>query len=160
MDQGIYRLESVNQLDYARGMLRSATDSDTTLLISWLQGFMSGIYGNVSKATAESALHHLIQQPKDRSKLFIWEVDGVPVTMAGYTGATSNGFRVSYVYTPTEFRRNDYASACTAMVSQQVLDMGKKYCFLYTDLDNPTTNHIYQKIGYELVCTVKQYRLG
>jgi len=45
----------------------------------------------------------------------------------------------------------------TAGVSQYLLDLGYKFCFLFTDLLNPTSNHIYQQIGYKPVCDVDRY---
>lgn len=44
------------------------------------------------------------------------------------------------------------ASALVAQVSQELLDGGRRLCFLYTDLANPTSNAIYRRIGYEHVC--------
>ncbi|NLT43149.1 MAG: GNAT family N-acetyltransferase, partial [Anaerolineae bacterium] len=38
-----------------------------------------------------------------------------------------------------------------AALSQMLLDRGRRFCFLYTDLANPTSNHIYQEIGYHPV---------
>lgn len=64
------------------------------------------------------------------------------------------------VYTPREKRGKGYASACVAAMSQLLLNQGRKYCFLYTDLANPTSNHIYQAIGYEPVCDADMYRFG
>jgi predicted GNAT family acetyltransferase len=72
--------------------------------------------------------------------------------MVGSTGPTPNGIRIGPVYTPPELRGRGYASACTAAVSQLLLDEGRKFCFLYTDLANPTSNKIYQDIGYTAVC--------
>jgi hypothetical protein len=92
--------------------------------------------------------------------LALWEVDGSPVSMAGYTGPTPHGIRVSYVYTPAEHRRKGYASACVAALSQQLLDRGFDFCFLFTDLHNPTSNHIYQQIGYQPVVDVDSYRFS
>ena len=40
-----------------------------------------------------------------------------------------------------------YARALTAVVSQLQLDQGRRYCFLFTDLANPTSNRSYQSIG-------------
>jgi hypothetical protein len=45
-----------------------------------------------------------------------------------------------------------------AGVSQYLLDSGRKFCTLFTDLANPTSNHIYQVIGYEPVCDVDEYK--
>ena len=55
------------------------------------------------------------------------------------------------VYTPPEHRGTGYGSAVTAAVSQHALDAGARDVILFTDLANPTSNSIYQKIGYRPV---------
>ena len=57
------------------------------------------------------------------------------------------------MYTPPELRGRGYATALTAELSQRLLDGrlfegGRRFCFLYTDLANPTSNAIYERIGY------------
>lgn len=52
-----------------------------------------------------------------------------------------------------------YASACVAALSQLILDEGKEFCTLFTDLANPTSNHIYQQIGYRPVCDFAEFHL-
>src|SRR5206468_2082657 len=85
-------------------------------------------------------------------QMFLWkDASGHAVTMAGWSGRTPNGTRINAVYTPPENRRRGYASACVASLSQHLLDSGRRFCFLYTDLTNPTSNNIYQKIGYQRV---------
>ena len=74
----------------------------------------------------------------------------------GFGGPTPNGIRIGPVYTPPELRGRGYASALTAQVSQLQLDRGKRFCFLYTDLANPTSNAIYRRIGYERVCDSRE----
>ena len=97
-------------------------------------------------------------QPLQRSThLVLWEVEGTAVSMAGFTGRTPNGVRVAWVYTPPELRGRGFAGACVAALSQKLLDDGRKFCFLYTDLANPTSNHIYQTIGYEPVTDATVY---
>ncbi len=88
--------------------------------------------------------------------LYLW-VDGAPVSMAGYTGPTPHGIRVGPVYTPPELRGRGYASALVAQMSQALLDGGRSFCFLFTNLANPTANHIYEEIGYEAVVDVDVY---
>ena len=61
---------------------------------------------------------------------------------------------------PPERRRHGYASACVAALSERLLSEGRRFCFLYTDLANPTSNAIYQKIGYQPVCDVDAYAVG
>ena len=70
---------------------------------------------------------------------------------------TAGVVRVSGVYTPVERRGHGYASACVAAVSQHELDSGAVACSLYTDLANPTSNKIYQAIGYQPVEDARQW---
>jgi uncharacterized protein len=87
----------------------------------------------------------------------VWDRSG-PVSMASATGATPNGIRVSAVYTPPEHRGRGYATSCVAALSARLLAEGRGFCFLYTDAANPTSNVIYQRIGYVPVATVQEYR--
>jgi predicted GNAT family acetyltransferase len=64
--------------------------------------------------------------------------------------------RIGPVYTPREHRGRGYGSAVTAAASGLVLDRGMRFCFLYTDLANPTSNGIYMRIGYEPVCDSRE----
>jgi len=85
-------------------------------------------------------------------KIYVLEVNGIPVSMAGYTRELQTAIGVSFVYTPPYYRGKGYASSCVAQISQMALDKGFTKCVLYTDLLNPTSNSIYQKIGYTPVC--------
>ncbi len=42
-------------------------------------------------------------------------------------------------------------------MSQWLLDRGRQFCFLYTDLANLTSNNIYRRIGYQLVAESAEY---
>jgi predicted GNAT family acetyltransferase len=88
--------------------------------------------------------------------LVLWE-DGDPVSLAGFGGLTPNGIRIGPVYTPPELRGRGYASALTAELTQRLLDGGRRFCFLFTDLANPTSNSVYQRIGYRAVSDVDQW---
>lgn len=79
--------------------------------------------------------------------MWFWQVDGVPVCMASYHLPLFGVCRVGPVYTPPEHRRNGYAGALTAHVTEQILAQGNQAC-LYTDLANPTSNKLYARIGY------------
>ena len=79
----------------------------------------------------------------------MWEDEnGQVVTMAGRSRPTRHGATVNSVYTPPELRGKGYASNCVAALSQLILDSGKRFASLFTDLSNPTSNYIYQKMGY------------
>jgi predicted GNAT family acetyltransferase len=42
-------------------------------------------------------------------------------------------------------------------MTQMLLDRGGRFCFLFTDLANPTSNSIYQTVGYRPVADVDQW---
>ena len=79
-----------------------------------------------------------------------------PVSLAGFGSLTPNGIRIGSVYTPPEHRNRGYGTAVTAAVSQLLLERGHRFCFLYTDLANPTSNAISARIGYEPVCDSRE----
>jgi hypothetical protein len=80
--------------------------------------------------------------------LYIWQ-DEQPVSMAAQTRASTNGIAINAVFTPLEQRGKGYATACVAALSQRLLTGGRHFCTLFTDLANPTSNRIYQRIGFE-----------
>ena len=59
--------------------------------------------------------------------------------------------RVGPVYTPPGLRGQGYAGAVTAAVSQAARDAGAGQVLLFTDLANPTSNALYQRLGYQPV---------
>ena len=91
--------------------------------------------------------------------LFIWD-DGGPVSTVTKTRHSTHGIVVSLVYTPPAHRNRGYASAAVAALSQQLLDAGWEFCALFTDLANPTSNSIYQRIGYRPVADFDEYIFG
>lgn len=152
-NQCIYQLDRVIDPAPVPGRLRVATDDDLELIAEWIVAFTTDIRKSITLEGARSGAASLIAE----GRLYLWENDG-PVSMAAWTGKTRNGVRVNYVYTPPQERRKGYASAVVAGLSRLLLESGRKYCFLYTDLSNPTSNSIYQKMGYQPMCDSDQYR--
>lgn len=83
--------------------------------------------------------------------LMVWEDGGQPVSMAGMTQQVAGMSRVGPVYTPPALRGHGYAGAVTAAVSQAALDAGATEVLLFTDLANPVSNGLYQRLGYRPV---------
>ena len=153
MAQRIYQLSRVTNETRAGGRLREPNQSDDALLREWRAAFSIDAEGMDPGQAREAAALPL---PHSR-RLLLWEVDGIAVSMAGFAGPTPNGIRVAWVYTPPENRGKGFAGACVAALSQKLLDDGRKFCFLYTDLANPISNHVYLKIGYEPVTDATVY---
>jgi len=148
MRQRIYRLDLVTPPLPTAGAARLAHPDELELIRDWMEGFAAETSPDFGVST------EVIQGWIDAEELFVWDHLG-PVSVARPGGGTPNGMRVGYVYTPSAHRRRGYAAALVASVSQEVLDRGFSFCVLYTDLSNPTSNSIYQKIGYvPLVDTV------
>jgi len=81
----------------------------------------------------------------------LWVVNGNPVSMASTPRHTNNAIIVGTVFTPLEYRRNGYAADLVATLSQKLLDEGFEKCILFADLDNPTPQKIYNKVGFILL---------
>ncbi len=155
MAQRIYQLEKVNAVSGVPGSMRRAGAEDRDLLARWLTEFSKEALGEIQTPGFNSMVDRFINS--DTQGIYFWE-DGRPVSMAGFSRPTPNGIVITAVYTPRKHRGKGYASTCVAALSQLLLDQGRRHCFLYTDLRNPTSNHIYQAIGYEPVCDADVYR--
>ncbi len=149
--QGVYQVTRPLLPAGITGRLRPAEARDRELLHEWMQAFIE-----------ESGAAHVVagelvdRRLEGEGGLVLWDNDG-PVSFAGFGGQTPNGIRIGPVYTPPPHRRNGYASALVAELSGQLLAEGRDYCFLYTDLANPTANHIYLNIGYRPVSESAEY---
>jgi predicted GNAT family acetyltransferase len=154
MRQRIYRLTAVRQVRGVVGRPRSASAADRSLLLEWVQAFAQESFDDVDPKAAERQVDARLE--RGAGGFAIWE-DGKPVSLVGWGGQTPNGVRIGPVYTPPELRRRGYASALTASVSAKLLAAGRRFCFLYTDVANPTANRIYSTIGYEPVCDSVDY---
>lgn len=154
MRHGIYQLTRVITPERAPGAARIAREDDRPTATDWFGAFMAEALPTREASrdnAAETAAHFM-----DSGALWIWD-DGGPVAMASAGARTPNGIRVNAVYTPPEKRRRGYASSLVAALSQAQLDAGRRFCFLFTDLANPTSNKIYRAIGYEPVSEVDEY---
>jgi len=159
--QGVYGLERVTPPAVAPpGRPRPAGEADRELLLTWLRAFSVEA---LDENPDDEPLHRMIDMriTDDPDCGFVlWEDAGAPVSLTGFGSPTPTGIRIGPVYTPPDLRGRGYASALVADVSQGQLDAGRRFCFLYTDLSNPTSNKIYIDIGYERVCDSLQLDFG
>ena len=156
--EGIYELTEVRSPSGVPGSFRVAGRTDRPLLVEWLDAFNREALPSAPAMDAGTWVDRALDSPA--RTLALWEDDGVPVSLAGAGNPTPNGIRVGPVYTPPERRARGYASALVAELSARQLASGQRFCFLFTDLANPTSNHIYQTIGYRRVGDAEVYRFG
>jgi GNAT superfamily N-acetyltransferase len=127
------------------GEARLATAADRDQLSSWFDAFDQEVGDPATDHTAA------LDDRLSYGGITFWQAGGAPVSMAGVTRTVAGMVRVGPVYTPPELRGKGYAGVVTATVSQAALDAGSTDVLLYTDLANPTSNALYQRIGYRPV---------
>jgi len=142
----LFRLDVLTPPPSPPGAARIAGAADRELLISWLAAFHAEIGEAVGGDLAET-----VDDKLSYRGLMLWEVDGARVSLAGGTRLESGMVRVMAVYTPKQLRGRGYAGAVTCAVTRAALDAGARDVVLFTDLANPTSNALYQRLGYRPV---------
>lgn len=152
----IYQCSRVVPPTGVSGHVRLATTADRELLVTFVHDFLV----EALTQTDPDQARFLVDRGLDRGQrtFYLWEDDGRAVSVAASAGPTPNGIRIGPVYTPPDARGHGYGSAVTAAATQAELDAGRGFVFLFTDLSNPTSNKIYQAIGYEPVVDVEILR--
>jgi predicted GNAT family acetyltransferase len=156
----VFRLEHVvPPARPARGDWRMAEPRDRDLIARWVVDFSTEALPEAAPipdplATADRWIARIGRLA------YLWQDGDDVVSIVGVSGETPNGIRIGPVYTPPELRSRGYASSLTAAASADQLAQGRRFCFLFTDLANPTSNKIYQAIGYEAVCDMDEVRFS
>ena len=158
MGERAHKLERVLPVRRPAGSMRPATEADRPLVAEWLLAFAAEAVPDDPPNDPQPMIDRYLAG--GARGLRLWDVDGQVVSLAGFGGPTPNGIRVGPVYTPPDLRNRGYATALVADLSAERLATGKRFCFLFTDLANPTANHIYREIGYEPVRDVAVYTFG
>ena len=152
MRMGVYELTRVVPPERrASGEMRLATHEHIELVTEWVDAFgkwVSSPYDDPRRVAEENL--------KD-GRLYLWH-DPDPVSMAAFKGRTPSGMRILLVYTPDSLRGHGYASSCVADLSTELLSRGMSKLFLNTQMNNPTSNSIYQQIGYRMVSLAVEHR--
>ncbi|MER6357619.1 GNAT family N-acetyltransferase [Streptomyces sp. NPDC001634] len=157
MRQRLYRLGTLTPPEPTPpGNARLAAADDRGLVARWYAEFCADVSERAAQDPDGWAGSKLA-----RGGLMLWETpDGTPVAMAGTTPEVAGQVRVAPVYTPAPLRGRGYAGAATAAVSRAALDSGAKEVLLFTDLANPTSNGLYQRLGYRAVTDFSLYEFS
>ena len=159
MRQRIYACSRVRKTASAAGSLRPAARSDLELVVSWYADFMREALGEEDpEEHARKLVEVRLRDASSTAAFRIWEdEDGVPASLVGFGRATPRGICIAPVWTPPERRRRGFGTAATAATTRELLETGKDFVCLFTDLSNRTSNRIYQAIGYKPVCGAEQW---
>ncbi|MET9048895.1 MULTISPECIES: GNAT family N-acetyltransferase [unclassified Streptomyces] len=152
--QRLYRLGTLTPpqpLPEGRG--RVAGEQDREQLMLWHDEFAVAIGGLTSTDAGSWADARIAS-----GRITFWETpDGTPVSMAGVSPMVAGQIRVAPVYTPAHLRGRGYAGAATTEVSRAALAAGAAHVLLFADLANPTSNGLYQRLGYSAVTDFAMY---
>jgi RimJ/RimL family protein N-acetyltransferase len=135
------------------GQLRMATADDLDLALEWYVSF-----GREAAEQAGREDEHAMFEDEagmlrriEEGRVWFWiDEDGERVHLTGHNLPSFGVARIGPVFTPKEHRGNGYASAAVAEISRMLRDAGSRVT-LFTDQANPTSNAIYQRIGYRPV---------
>jgi GNAT superfamily N-acetyltransferase len=148
MDERLFRLDELVPPRATDGTPRLAGDDDAAWLAAWYTDFAIEAFGGLPPGFDAA---RMIDRGARSSRCWIWSgADGSPRSIAVAHPPVAGVSRIGPVYTPPEFRGHGYGSAATAAASRDILEAGDIAC-LYTDLANPTSNKIYQQLGYRRV---------
>jgi adenosylmethionine-8-amino-7-oxononanoate aminotransferase len=132
------------------GRARRAVDAELDLLVEWEWAFADE--AGVPRPEVQG-----VQARLRTGGMFWWEVDGERVALAGHQGPvpTPGGVvgRIGPVYTPPEHRRHGYGATVTAAVVEQLLPQCTTV-MLFADAANPTSNGVYERLGFREVARV------
>ena len=134
------------------GRLRTATPDDLDLVLRWYLAFDV----DAAEQAGREGAHQMLEPPEEdtllprieQGRVWLWEDEhGERVHLTAVNPPAYGVARIGPVYTPRERRGHGYARAAVAEVSRMLLDQGLRVC-LFTDQANPTSNRVYEAIGY------------
>ena len=126
----------------ARGA--AAGPADIALVAEWFGAF----HDEAQPHAPLEDWHASAERRVTEAEVHVWQDRGAPVAVAAVSAPAAGVARVGPVYTPPGQRRRGYGAAVTVEATAAALAGGAGHVALYTDLANPTSNSIYQAIGY------------
>lgn len=148
-EERLYRLGMLQPPAGVCGAHRGAADADQALLVDWVEEFFVETFSHQRDDTAGRRFIDNANAVGDR--FVLWNDDGSPVSMAMLRAPSAGVSRIGPVFTPPGSRGHGYGSAVTAAAAQLARDAGVDDVVLFADLANPTSNAIYQRIGFDAV---------
>jgi GNAT superfamily N-acetyltransferase len=159
----LFELGDLVEPEPVAGRLRPAVPEERPLILSWYDAFMTDADEQAGREPGESPHEVLTPEAMTRriegGRIFVWEdASGEPVHLTAASHPSYGVSRIGPVYTAREHRGRGIASNAVAQVSRLLRDSGEQAC-LFTDQANPTSNKIYEAIGYRRVVDMANLRV-
>ena len=136
-----------------RGQLSFPTEADVPVVASLLKQLVED--GEHSQIPDEAALN-FAKSAVGSNSLFLWKDEAV-CAMAMIAHRTAETARINTVVTDRARRGHGYAGMLVSSLCGRLLSEGAAP-MLYADARNPSSNRAYQKIGFEPVGPITEYR--
>ncbi len=148
----LYRLDELVAPNPApSGKPRLATEEDVALVADWIEAFWDEVEHAIPDGGRVLALRMAAGRVAE-GVFWLWlDESGSPVSLAGHTPITAGMGRIGPVYTPPELRGHGYAAGATTAATRGASGRGAGEVLLFTDLANPISNRLYQRLGYRPV---------
>lgn len=141
----MYALETLSAPEGVSGCASlAATADDAKLLVEWFDAFHHEALSHSPNEDNAAIVERRIAA----RELHLWRDADAAVSVASVTAPAAGVARIGPVYTPPGARRRGYGAAVTAAASAAALRDGAEHVVLYADVANPTSNSIYQAIGF------------
>ncbi|BBY15843.1 GNAT family N-acetyltransferase [Mycolicibacterium litorale] len=142
----LYRLGTLTAPSGVPGGHRVARKADEPVLVKYQCEFAAEAFGHVPDPARAAA--SLTAAAEAGNAYLLWTAAGAPVSMAGVRRPAAGVSRIGPVYTAPEVRGRGYGAAVTAAACRWALAAGATQVVLFADLDNPTSNRVYQRLGF------------
>ncbi|WP_091384347.1 GNAT family N-acetyltransferase [Actinokineospora alba] len=150
----LYHLGQLEMPANVAGEFRLTGEADVAMVGGWWEDFFAeATHGG----NPESGEHDVRKALEFGRAIGLWVDEGEPGSFAVASPPRAGMSRIGPVYTPADKRGRGYGAAVTAQVAQWAVDQGAEHVLLFTDLDNPTSNSIYQRIGFRPVFDAVEY---
>ena len=144
------------------GRLRTARLDEAELVAAWYLAFHGDADEQAGRVRETDYSSHVrlddVRHRIETGRVLLWEVDGRAVHVTGVNAPALGAARIGPVYTPPAERGRGFASVAVAEVSRRIIAVGARPC-LFTDQANPTSNAIYQALGYRPVVDMAEIEL-
>ena len=151
-----HMLTALTELPPAPGLLRVAHEADMPWLARHAQAF-------AREARLPDRPEDVRRSVRRRVRLRgvrLWVDGAARVAFASVAIVGAADARIGLVYTLPRHRGRGYATTLVGAMVRQCLGAGVQRVFLVTDLDNPTSNGVYARLGFRPVSDQVRIDLG
>jgi len=153
----VYVLETYAPARGVAGSARPAVPDDFRLVADWTRQF------HIDAGLPIFDVEASVAPRLAAGTVWLWEVDGSPVAMAGHADLVESPAghvgRIGPVYTPELLRGNGFGSAVTCAVIDELQPRTSRI-MLFADAANPASNGVYVRLGFRAVTEVVETALA